>query len=400
MKTPCCSSSEIVSDARIRGHVRRILLNNLTLAAAFGLTCWVAIHLSNAQLTILHSFADGTVPNDGAVPVGGLIQAPNGSFYGTTTKQASVTKSRTGTVFQMSSGGQLTIIHHFDPESDSAPKDSLLFYKGGLFYVCPKGIFRTSLEGDTVSPGFPFGRIYHLVGALIVGSDGDLHGALTEGAGGIYGREPQAPHDFTFLYLFSGSTGGNSPTAGLLLGQDGNYYGTTAFSSNSGLGGTIFQASPAGSVAFIYQFPSLTSPNAALIQDADGSFYGTAFDGGQYGSGIVFKMTTSFVVTTLHSFGNGPDGSAPSGLVLGPNGNLYGTTLTGGTANRGTVYELRTDGSSYSVLHNFADGSVSNDGITPNGPLVVGSDNNLYGTTQEGGPPVWGRCIESVLRAW
>src|SRR5260370_17790330 len=40
---------------------------------------------ANAQVTILHSFGDGTVPNHGAFPTADLIQAPHGNFYGETT---------------------------------------------------------------------------------------------------------------------------------------------------------------------------------------------------------------------------------------------------------------------------------------------------------------------------
>jgi uncharacterized repeat protein (TIGR03803 family) len=96
-------------------------------------------------------------------------------------------------------------------------------------------------------------------------------------------------------------------------------------------------------------------------------------------------MTPSFKVSILHSFGKGSDGYAPSGVVFGPNGNLYGVTNVGGSTNRGTIFELSPDGSSYAMLHNFNDGSIANDGQLPNGPLVVGSDNNLYGTTKVGG---------------
>jgi uncharacterized repeat protein (TIGR03803 family) len=98
-------------------------------------------------------------------------------------------------------------------------------------------------------------------------------------------------------------------------------------------------------------------------------------------------MTPGFAVSTLHSFpvNNQTDGTFPTGLVLGANGNLYGLTIRGGTTGSGTVFELSTDGSSYTILHNFNDGSVPNDGQLPADRLVVGSDNNLYGVTESGG---------------
>jgi uncharacterized repeat protein (TIGR03803 family) len=72
-------------------------------------------------------------------------------------------------------------------------------------------------------------------------------------------------------------------------------------------------------------------------------------------------------------------------VVQGPNGNLYGVALAGGTTNGGVLFEISTDGSSYTILHKFGDGSVPNDGIAPSGPLLVGSDKNLYGETSSGG---------------
>ena len=79
------------------------------------------------------------------------------------------------------------------------------------------------------------------------------------------------------------------------------------------------------------------------------------------------------------------DGRVPNGLVQGPNGNLYGTTQLGGTAGNGVVFEISTDGSLFTVLHNFGDGTITHDGKNPVGSLLVDPDNFLYGTTYEGG---------------
>ena len=73
------------------------------------------------------------------------------------------------------------------------------------------------------------------------------------------------------------------------------------------------------------------NPPAALIQAKDGNLYGTTGTGGGHGSGTVFKITVSGVLTTLYSFSDdstfyNADGAHPSAdLIQGTDGNLYGT---------------------------------------------------------------------------
>ena len=74
--------------------------------------------------------------------------------------------------------------------------------------------------------------------------------------------------------------------------------------------------------------------------------FGTTYEGGAYGLGTVFEVTSSGTETILHSFNNnGLDGYFPSAaLVLDGKGNLYGTTHVGGTYGYGAVFELKPSG--------------------------------------------------------
>jgi len=93
--------------------------------------------------------------------------------------------------------------------------------------------------------------------------------------------------------------------------------------------------------------------------------------------------------TSIHTF-VGPEGACPaSSLTLGQDGNFYGSTGTGGTASKGTIFKMRSNGT-ISVLHNFGDGSVANDGTGPWGTLTQASDGSFYGTTQHGGSSDYG----------
>ena len=141
-----------------------------------------------------------------------------------------------------------------------------------------------------------------------------------------------------------------------------------------------------------------------LVLDSSGDLYGTTYAGGSStsllcrnagGCGTVFKLDTSgsnFAV--LHNFSI-TDGSNPSaGLILDPSGNLYGTTAYGGSADQGTVFKIPAAGGTLTVLHNFGDGTVANDGAVPFAGLILDSSGNLYGTTNVGGSSGVGTVFE------
>ena len=72
-------------------------------------------------------------------------------------------------------------------------------------------------------------------------------------------------------------------------------------------------------------------PSAGLVQGIDGNFYGTTAGGGASdGMGTVFKLTPGGVLTTLVEFtgtaGSNKGGYPIAGLVQGSDGNFYGTT--------------------------------------------------------------------------
>jgi len=99
--------------------------------------------------------------------------------------------------------------------------------------------------------------------------------------------------------------------------------------------------------------------------------------------------------TVLHAFPNDSnDGGYPyeGGLVM-HDGVLYGTTDVAGPNGIGVVFRINTDGTGYTLLHAFPDAAVaSGDGEHPyNSTLAYStSDQQLYGTTFEGGANGYG----------
>jgi uncharacterized repeat protein (TIGR03803 family) len=152
----------------------------------------------------------------------------------------------------------------------------------------------------------------------------------------------------TPLYSFTGGNDGGNPEAGLVQGSDGNFYGTTSSGGTNGAG-TVFEISTNGVLTSLYAFTGGNdgrNPEAGLVQGSDGNFYGTTYNGGIYGVGTVFEISTNGVLTPLYSFTGGNDGGNPeAGLVQGSDGNFYGTTYSrgGGEGEAGTVFRLTVE---------------------------------------------------------
>jgi uncharacterized repeat protein (TIGR03803 family) len=221
---------------------------------------------------------------------------------------------------------------------------------------------------------------------LVQGSDGAFYGTTygggANGSGTVFKISTNGV--LTSLYSFTGASDGAGPDAGLVLGTDGNFYGTTENGGSNGGYGTVFKISTNGTLTSLYSFTGGNDgayPLVQLVEGSDGSFYGTtsvsdASSG--TGSGTVFKISTNGVLTSLYSFTGGNDGWDPRGLVQGSDGYFYGTTYEGGSnGGFGTVFKISTNGTLTS-LYSFTGG---NNGAYPMAGLVQGGDGSFYGTT-------------------
>src|SRR5580698_2402180 len=86
---------------------------------------------------------------------------------------------------------------------------------------------------------------------------------------------------FKTLAIFDGPDGDNPYSAGLVQGTDGNFYGTSADGGGRYNAGTVFKITPAGQVTTIYDFcsqPNCTDgsmPEEGVVLGRNGDFYGT-----------------------------------------------------------------------------------------------------------------------------
>jgi uncharacterized repeat protein (TIGR03803 family) len=318
------------------------------------------------KLTTLYSFCSLAYCVDGSHPNSGLVLGADGNLYGTTTTDFNTPAY--GTVFRITPGGALTTLHTFCAQPNCAdggyPVAALALGADGNFYGT------TTVGGDygygTVFKMTPDGTLTVLDsldltvgvtvwGPLIQGPDGDLYGTAIDGGthngGTVFKITPSGTP--TLLYSFCSQAGcadGAGPFAGLVLGRDGDFYGTTYWGGDYDAG-TIFKITPAGTLTTLHSFCAQSgcadgfNPTAGLAPGTDGNFYGAA-GGGTTGGGMVFKMTPQGTLSTLYSFG-GVDGAAPyGGLFQATNGILYGTTSIGGTSDScgpygcGTIFSL------------------------------------------------------------
>jgi len=125
----------------------------------------------------------------------------------------------------------------------------------------------------------------------------------------------------TTIYSFAGAPAdGVEPSGGVVMGANGVLYGTTTWggASASGTGvsgdGTVFQLTPPAATGgtwtetLLYSFSGSdgAAPRAALLIGGNGDLYGTASEGGTYGTAFELAPPAAargvWTYTLLHTF--------------------------------------------------------------------------------------------------
>lgn len=257
--------------------------------------CGTVFKLTPTGVVSLHSFS-GT---DGMNPVGGLTFGPDGNFYGTTsgTIAQGATGAIYGTVFKITSTGTFTTLHTFSFSDGAYPSSPLVFGTDGRLY------------GTTPAGG-------------ATGSAGTVFAITTSGV-------------FTSLHSFDVTGAPGAPSGALVQAANGNFYGTTRFGGSAcgGDNGTIYYISPGGhTFVEFYDFgkvcPHGDNPSAGLVLGSDGNFYGTAGGNDEPNeNAVLFEITPQIDFTTLYTFAYDATSFNGSGINLmqDTNGTFYGT---------------------------------------------------------------------------
>jgi uncharacterized repeat protein (TIGR03803 family) len=194
---------------------------------------------------------------------------------------------------------------------------------------------------------------------------------------------PSQAQTYAIVHSFTGApTDGDKPNGDLIQDAPGNLYGTSFQGGTHDLG-VVFKLDPSGAETILHNFTGAADgshPEGGLFQDPAGNFYGTTTAGGSSGLGVVFKLDTNNVLTSLHSFKGDSDGAQPFSKLVSINGDLYGVTQSGGrsssTCDCGTIFKV-SPGGKEAIVHRFA---LDAEGEAPQG-LIRDAAGNLYGVT-------------------
>jgi uncharacterized repeat protein (TIGR03803 family) len=332
--------------------------------------------------TVIHNFIHNLALSEGVQPVGGLTLGRDGNFYGVTenggTPPGGTVGTGRGTIFKLSPSGVVTPLHTFVSarfQPSGALSAPVYGPDGNLYGVTP---FGGNFDVGTIYKLNPttkaFTVLYHFKSdpkdgkepqaSLIIGRDGNLYGTTRRGGvtpisgniGTVFRINPNGS-GYKVLYAFDGAVHGDNPRGGLVQGVDGNFYGTTVFGGDSSNSGTVYKLTPQGKITTLHRFNINTAfangafPSAGLVQGSDGNFYGSTDGGGvrfSTGYGVLFRITPQGAYTVLRRMNAPTDGALVnrnSSMVLHTNGMLYGPAMTGSglNTNNGTLFRLDVD---------------------------------------------------------
>ena len=383
----------------------------LLVALATALTVPLPAQTTATTTTFVISDAEAT----------GLLQAGDGNFYATSPPVFQTCDDDSGNlcayIFKVTSTGVASVFHPFQPTATAltpnldGTKVTSLFVgsDGNLYGTCANGgpggsgtIFQITLGGSsdgtlTVLKSFIATDPGAVPLAMIEGADGNLY--WTNGLG-IYRLATDESVSTVFEYAINPMTGlypkGNLANS-LVQGSDGNLYVTQVVAPQTapgtGKSGAIAQVTLGGQFTILHAFAedgsegsvdiaSIISPGGPLVQASDGVFYGvTRFSGpnSAQGPGMAYQVTAGGGFAVIHKFNGTDEGNYTNpALTLGSDGNLYGTTQLGGDTDSpdcdpqgcGTFYKLMRSGS-LTTLHKF-EGGLATSTVVADNPQVDG----------------------------
>ncbi|MDE2127984.1 MAG: hypothetical protein KGJ62_15490 [Armatimonadetes bacterium] len=312
-------------------------------------------------ITVLHSFSGP----DGWQPSGALLQV-NDNLLGVTSHGGFIGD---GVAYQVSTSGVFTVLHHFDGSREAyRPFGPLVPYHGAyvggangaggsLFSMTPGGQVSMIHSFAGGSDGI------YIDGAPVLGKDGNLYGATYAGGatntGTIYRVTPSLAVSIITSVPAGAAANPYEPLA--VDAFSGNLYGISG--SNDSV---IFKVTPAGAFSIVH---TLTAPEGAYCLSGLTSVSSTATQMVGVTTGyptgpFLFTCDSAGNLTDQHTFTRSEGVYTECAVVAaGPAGSptLYGLSAWGGAHQIGTVWKYQTG---FTLLGSFADKNLSGAHLT------------------------------------
>jgi len=255
--------------------------------------------------------------------------------------------------------------------------------------------------------------------ALTRGPDDVFYGMASSGGKNGNGTifKITAAGEFTVLHSFGAldtnghNEGGANPLRAVVIGNDGNLYGTTRLGGQNTCAtvscGVAWMIDRWGIFSVVHQFTATEGHAASLLQARDGFFYGCAVWPATslpttplptpLPSGILYRMAPSghyfevlYTFSQTNASGDNTDGAdCYEPLVETQPGVFYGSATNGGPNGNGVVfrYSLSNPGV-VEIVHAFSATNAAGeneDGAYPYARLTLGNDGAMYSTASYGG---------------
>lgn len=256
------------------------------------------------QANTLHSFdcVDGYQPS-------GRVAVRPGFFYGSTGFGGS---AAAGNVYRLSPAGEVTVLQEVQ---------QLFSNEAGMYWGLAPGLNN------------------ELVGATMGYDVGDFHGVVFK---------LDASGNYSILHTFEGGSDGSRPTSAPVVTADGTVYGTTVAGGGHDAG-TLYRITPQGEYSVAHTFGGTVgienypaTPFGGVVLGKNGNLYGTTTHGGPGNYGTIYELKPSGEFRVLYEFsGVGGFANPQGGLVETTAGTFYGMTGGGGDFGLGTIYKIR-----------------------------------------------------------